>query len=459
MNSRDRSPNTGFSRLKSAGKLLILAAILSLVTLVVAYGSEPLLSGGFVQKLLSYLERGSEQQIPTILVKRQDYTIVTSAEGSLVGLYSVPVIVPRVRRGSMRIAWLAPEGSVVARGDTLVRFDETDARLALEQGESQLATQDYRIEDSLQRQAGEMRQLEMDQQSADLELSYSKSQVRKEETIFSQWEIRESLMNADLAESKLDFLKDREGLQEELGESQLRELDVERKSVLTEVELAREALSALSVEAAAPGVVVYRKIKFTPPEVGSTVWPGQQIMEISSADRFRAIVAVLETDIGRIEEGNLAEVVLNSFPDRKMTGRIERISRVARQLNRKDPRKYFECSVLIDVDPGTTHQLKPGMNLEVSILVEQVAAGFVLPRSAVFSDGSRTFVFVPTDNSEYQDQEVKIVSSDHGFHVVEGLEDGTEVCLRHPDQGDEMALPNFSTPTGATRASEFVIVE
>ena len=209
MNSRDRSPNTGFSRLKSAGKLLILAAMVGLVSLVVAYGSEPLFNGVFVQKLLSYLERGSEQQIPTILVKRQDYNIVTSAEGSLVGLYSVPVRVPRVRRGSMRIAWLAPEGSVVARGDTLVRFDETDARLALAQGENQLATQGHLIENSAQRQAGEMRQLEMDQQSADLELSYSKSQVRKDETIFSQWEIRESLMNTGLAESRLDFLKDK----------------------------------------------------------------------------------------------------------------------------------------------------------------------------------------------------------------------------------------------------------
>ena len=312
MNSRDRSPNTGFSRLKSAGKLLILAAMVGLVSLLVAYGSEPLFKGGFVQKLLSYLERGSEQQIPIILVKRQDYTIVTSAEGSLVGLYSVPVRVPRVRRGSMRIDWLAPEGSVVARGDTLVLFDETDARLALEQGESQLATQDYRIENSLQRQAGEMRQLEMDQQSADLELSYSKSQVRKDETIFSQWDIRESLMNADIAESRLDFLKDREGLQDELGESQLRELDVERTSVQAEVELAREALSALSVEAPVPGVVVCRKIEFTPPEVGSTVWPGQQIMGISSTDRFRAIVAVPETDIGRIDQRQM------EFPQRQL---------------------------------------------------------------------------------------------------------------------------------------------
>ena len=68
----------------------------------------------------------------------------------------------------------------------------------------------------------------------------------------------------------------------------------------------------------------------------------------------------------RIEEGNLAEVVLDSFPDRKMTGRIESISRVARQLNRKDPRKYFECSVLIDVDADATDLLKPGMELEVS---------------------------------------------------------------------------------------------
>ena len=459
MISRDRSPNTGFSRLRSAGKLLSLAAFVGLVSLVVVYGREPFLNGDFVQGLLSYFEKGPEQQIPTIIVRRQDYNIVARAEGALVGLYSVPVTAPRLRSGPMRIAWLAPEGSVVARGETLVRFDDTDATLALEQGENQLATQSHRMENSKQRQAGEMRQLGMDQQSADLERSYSESQVRKDETIFSQWEIRESLMNTDLAESRLDYLKDREGLQQELGESLLRELNVDKSSVQAEVELAQEALSSLSVKSPAPGVIVYRKLEFTPPEVGSTVWPGQQIMEISSADRFRAMVALLEADIGRIEEGNQAEVVLSSFPDRTMTGRIESISRVARQFNRKDPRKYFECSVLIDVDADATDLLKPGMDLEVSILVEQFTDALVLPRSAVFKDGSRTFVFVPVDKSEYQEQEVQIVSSDHGFQVVEGLEEGTEVCLRHPDQGDEMALPDFSTPTGATRASEFVIVE
>ena len=68
-------------------------------------------------------------------------------------------------------------------------------------------------------------------------------------------------------------------------------------------------------------------------------------------------------------------------------------------------------------------------------------------------------MFVATGSAEYQERDVNIVASDHGFHVVKGLEEGTEVCLRHPLRGDEMALPDFSTPAGATRDSEFVIVE
>ncbi len=241
------------------GKTLILLAVLALVSLAVVYGRESLRNGGFVQKFISYLEASQEERIPAIVVKRQDYTVKARAQGILVGLYSVPVLAPRVRSGPMRIAGLAPEGSVVARGETLVRFDETDARLSLEQGENQLATQSHLIENSMVRQAGEIRQLGMDQQSADLEQSYSKSQIRKDETIFSQWEIRESLVNVDLAASRLAFLSNREGLQEELGESQLRELNVEKTSVEAEVDLAREVLSSLSVKSPAPGVIVYRK--------------------------------------------------------------------------------------------------------------------------------------------------------------------------------------------------------
>ncbi len=285
------------------GKTLILLAVLALVSLAVVYGRESLRNGGFVQKFISYLEASQEERIPAIVVKRQDYTVKARAQGILVGLYSVPVLAPRVRSGPMRIAGLAPEGSVVARGETLVRFDETDARLSLEQGENQLATQSHLIENSMVRQAGEIRQLGMDQQSADLEQSYSKSQIRKDETIFSQWEIRESLVNVDLAASRLAFLSNREGLQEELGESQLRELNVEKTSVEAEVDLAREVLSSLSVKSPAPGVIVYRKIEFTPPEVGTTVWPGQTIMEISSVDRFRAIVSIPEVASERFEWG------------------------------------------------------------------------------------------------------------------------------------------------------------
>ena len=441
------------------GKTLILLAVLALVSLAVVYGRESLRNGGFVQKFISYLEASQEERIPAIVVKRQDYTVKARAQGILVGLYSVPVLAPRVRSGPMRIAGLAPEGSVVARGETLVRFDETDARLSLEQGENQLATQSHLIENSMVRQAGEIRQLGMDQQSADLEQSYSKSQIRKDETIFSQWEIRESLVNVDLAASRLAFLSNREGLQEELGESQLRELNVEKTSVEAEVDLAREVLSSLSVKSPAPGVIVYRKIEFTPPEVGTTVWPGQTIMEISSVDRFRAIVSIPEVGIGKIRVGNRAEVVLDSFPYKQIAGQIESLSRVAKLLHRRDPRRYFECSVLLDVDPDLALALKPGMDLDVSILVEPFVDSLVLPRSAVFAEGSRTFAFVTGSSSEYEERDVNIVASDHGFYVVEGLEEGMEVCLRHPLRGDEIVLPDFSTPTGATRDSEFVIVE
>ena len=440
-------------------KILIPLAILVLASLAVVSAGGTVWKGGLIEGLLSYFEVRPEEHIPTISVMRQDYTVRTGVDGVLVGLYAVPVVAPRLRRGPMRIAWLAPEGSVVARGQTLVRFDETEALLSLEQGENLLAAQSQRIENSTLQRVGGLEQLKMEQQAADLEKSYAASQVRKDETIFSRWEIRESLLSADLAASKLVFLSNREGLQEELGASELRELNVEKTSAEAAVEMAQEALSSLSVRSPAPGVIVYKKIQFTPPEVGSTVWPEQTVMEISSADRFRAIVSIPEVDIGTIQKGNRVDVVLNAFPDNTITGQIESLSRVARQFNRKDPRKYFECSVLIDVESGLSLELKPGMDLEASIIVEDLTDALVLPRSSVFADGSRTFVFVTADGSIHREQDVTIVASDHGFHVVDGLDEGVEVYLRHPLREDEIALPDFSTPAGSTRDSEFVLIE
>jgi multidrug efflux pump subunit AcrA (membrane-fusion protein) len=405
-----------------------------------------------------YFDPEAEEPIPTVSLQRTDYEIRVMAQGELTGFQTIPVMTPRVRTGALKIAWLVAEGSIVEPGAAIVRFDRTDAQMQLEENETSVTSYDQQIVKADADAEGQLEVLDLDRQAADLEFVFARDQIRKDETIFSRWEIQESVMSAALADFKKLTLDEKGQLQQGLSEADRGILMIEQKKAQTEVNLARETLSSLELRTPVGGVVLYKRIgRWTEPEVGVEVWGGHPLIDIADLQQFQAEVHLAETDSAGVQPGKSVGVYMNALPGQKFLGEVSRVSTVAKQRSRKDPRKYFTCTVVIQVPPELMGDLKPGMRLAAEIEVDQKENSFVIPKSAVFKEEQGFRVYIE-EGSDYSARDIEIQDSDHGFFVVSGVEEGERLCLRHPFEKEKLRLPDFNAPTAATRTRRFVVV-
>lgn len=404
-------------------------------------------------RIVSYMAPAADDPVPTVLVSRQDYRLLVPAKGKLMGLKTIPVRVPRVR-GSLKVSWLQVEGTLVDPNEVVIRFDDSDARLSLEESENRFSTFEHQIRRTEEDASGLLEVLEMDKESADTELAFAENQIRKDETIFSKWEIQESLISAALAEYKRQSVEKKGGLEERRSHADASILEIDQQESSSDIELARETLSSLELRAPEEGILLYLQRRYADLEVGTEVWSREILAEIASLKQFRAIVHVLEKDIAGVEEGKETDVFLEAFPHVKLRGRIESIDRVAKQITRRDPRKYFECAVLLDVPAELIDELKPGLALEVEIEVDKWENVVVLPKSALIAKDATFTVFVQ-ESDDYREQPVEILASDYGFSVVKGLEEEDIVCLQHPYESQQLVLPDFSAPSSQTQSRRF----
>ena len=396
-----------------------------------------------------------DDPVPVRVVRGQHYRVVVPAEGELAGLKTTPVLTPRVRKGSLKIAWLIEEGEIVKPGDLIVLFDESEAQLSLQQSESDFSTFEHHIQKTERSTEGQMEVLKMDTHAAELELAYANNQVRKDEEIFSRWDIELSVMSAALATYRKETVKEKQYLQQHLADTDLNILNIDRGKAQTEIDLAKETLSSLTVTAPEAGVVIHQRWGFIKLETGSEVWPGQPLVDIASLNQFRAQLRVPENDFAGVAVGKPVQISLNAFPTDALQGKIQQVARIAQQVHQENPRKYFECDVLLEVPLEMMEKMKPGMKLKARIETSRHENALVLPKSAVIEKETKFFVFTQ-EGANYREHQIKILAGDHGFYVVRGIEDGAVVCLEHPFEKQQLHLPDFNAPTAPTQERRFM---
>ena len=410
------------------------------------------------EELLALVRPTDADPVPTLKAEPRDYAISTLATGELTGLESIPIDAPRTRMGSLKLAWIVDEGTAVHPGDTLIRFDSTEANLKLIENQNTVTSYDYQLSKADENSQTEHRVLNYDLEGAEREVNFSVNQIRKDETIFSRWEIQESLMNADLARFRRGVLEDKGGLRGDQSKAEHRILEIEQEKARYEVDTAQETLASLALKTQINGVVLYKRSWWRSLAPGTEVWPGQRLLEIASLDKFQGKVHVVETEISGIEVDQPVQVTLNAIPGQVFSGHVTKVGRAAEQRDRDDPRKYFTCDILMDVPPELMTKLKPGMSVEARIQSGTFNKAFVLPKSAVIKRESDFVVFVTDGTEKYREIPVKILDSDHGFFLVEGIQAGQEVCLRHPYDDQTLHLPDFNAPSSASRSERFVMI-
>jgi len=369
--------------------------------------------------------------VPTARVEVRDFVRRVPADGYLEAVRATPLTVPREVGGVVRIAWLADDGSRVAAGDPVVRFDPTDMERALTDARDDLSTAEVKTGKERVSIGSAIANLGRDAELAESELSTAERFAKRDELIYSRAEIIESEIDGELAAERRDHALAAREARGELGRTDLELLAIERRKAGLEIEKATRGLAALTMTAPHDGIVaLYTDWRGNPQRIGDTVWPGHPVAEIPDLSEMQAEVWVLEADAGGLAAGQRAELWVEAHPETAHRATVERVDALAKPRLRGSPVQYFAAVMALEAtDPAT---MKPGQRVRAVIEAEARPGALVVPRQAVFErDGER--IAYRRRGRGFEAVPVTVGPVTAALAVIEsGLEAGDEVALADP---------------------------
>ncbi len=196
------------------------------------------------------------------------------------------------------------------------------------------------------------------------------------------------------------------------------------------LERAEEDLRNSTIVSPMDGIVLSRNVEVGDAVSSILVLGSQATLVLTLGDVSEVYVKgkVDEADIGKVYLGQPARIVVESFKDKKFTGKVTKISPMGVE---KDNVTTFEVRVTIE---NPTGELKANMTANAEIILEERHDVLLIPETAVIYDRERnTFVEVPAPKAETGRQRVAIkagISNGIKTQVESGLKEGDQVILQ-----------------------------
>ncbi len=269
--------------------------------------------------------------------------------------------------GSQRITWIIAEGTRVAKGDTLVRFDTNDIdgylqqyndeltakRLAVVSSRAQGTANRTRSENGIDKAelASEMAALELENQQYEAETVRAKAELAGRQATIDL----EQAHRSRLAQASLDSLN--------IAQASLQATKQEAR-----VERMITYLDQLTAIAQAPGMVVYFR-EYTDEGIkvyraGDEVRRQGRVLDITDTSVMKVTFAVHEKDRWRLQDGQNVQVILDAYTDTVFDGVVENVGRMPVATEEGSVARRFEATAIIH---DTDSRLKPGMSARVII--------------------------------------------------------------------------------------------
>ncbi len=372
--------------------------------------------------------------VPTLCVHSTPFVRRVTAEGNLKAVRSTPLTTPMRSRRSYRIAWLVPDGSHVAEGDVVVRFDPTDFEKELLDGQADSQIADHQIGKAEARRQGGLRNLDRDAELSRQQLENARQFQNTDSAVYSRMEIIESEIDTDLAEQRTEHAEASKEIQDQLSQTTVDLLAISRHQAELRIEQAQEGLESLQIVAPHDGIVVFeRNWRGEIPRVGGNSWPGQPLAQIPELGEMEVEVYVLEADAGGLAEGQNATVVLEAHPEEVFSATVRQLDPIAKPRLRNVPVQYFRT--VLALSESDSPLMKPGQRVHAEIVIDQVPTAFVIPRQAVDDSEEGTSIVYLRQGRGFAATEVTLGPSDLGRVVVTtGLAEGDEIALRNPHE-------------------------
>jgi HlyD family secretion protein len=146
---------------------------------------------------------------------------------------------------------------------------------------------------------------------------------------------------------------------------------------------------------------------------------------------LRVSARVDEAERGRIALSQHATVQLDAIADRQFTGKIQRIGTIATpdfSAGWPIPQNFNLEIALDQSDP----RLKPGMTVQITVIVNRVENAITIPAQASFLKSGQTVAYV-WNGSRFLERAIQIERRSRDLVLVSnGLHPGDQVALKDP---------------------------
>jgi len=269
--------------------------------------------------------------VSTAPVSRRDIVIDAEANGAVEPINVVEV---KSKASGLITKMTVETGSLVKPGDLLVQVDTRDVR-------------------------NQYNQADADVKAAEAKLDVSLSQKKRSDEMFASRVITAQEHEAaalDYANAQASVVRARANL-----------------------DIAKQKLEDATVTAPVAGTVIEKTVSEGTVITSATgsLGAGTTLLKMADLSRVRMRAQFNETDIGQIRAGQPATVVVDAYPDRRFQGVVEKIEPQA-VVNQGVT--MFPVLVTLNNLDGA---LKPGMNGEVSVQIEQKLNVLSVPNDAV----------------------------------------------------------------------------